>query len=206
MDSQTLTVAIMIVFSEVGDKTFFITALMAMRHSKTSAILGALSANTLMSVCSAMIGSWASLVQKDYTHYLSVILLIIFGSRMIAEGYAMEKSQAKTVIKEAENETADAKKSWVKLAGDSPLMQTFVLTFLGEWGDRSQISTIALAANEGVAKVAAGAILGHAVCIFVAAYGGCMVADRMSLRSVTLLGGCVFLVLACSNVIMGPVI
>jgi putative Ca2+/H+ antiporter (TMEM165/GDT1 family) len=25
-------------------------------------------------------------------------------------------------------------------------VQTFVLTFLGEWGDRSQISTIALAA------------------------------------------------------------
>ncbi|KAL3234017.1 hypothetical protein MRX96_022770 [Rhipicephalus microplus] len=164
MDSQTLAIATMIIFSEMGDKTFFITALMAMKHSKASAIAGALSANALMSVFSVM--------QKDYTHYLSVILLVIFGSRMIAEGYAMEKTQTKVVIQEAENE----------------------------------ISTIALAANESVTKVAAGAILGHAVCIVVAAYGGCLIANRMSLRSVTLLGGCVFLLLACSNVIMGPTI
>ncbi|KAH7969239.1 hypothetical protein HPB52_016278 [Rhipicephalus sanguineus] len=173
----------MIIFSEMGDKTFFITALMAMKHSKTSAIAGALSANALMSVCSAMIGSIASVMQKDYTHYLSVILLVIFGSRMIAEGYAMEKSQTKAVIQEAENETSEANSSWTKVAGNSALVQTFLLTFLGEWGDRSQISTIALAANESVTKVAAGAILGHAVCILVAAYGGCLIANRMSLRS-----------------------
>ncbi|KAK8763291.1 putative divalent cation/proton antiporter TMEM165 [Amblyomma americanum] len=206
MDSKILTIAVMILFSEMGDKTFFITALMAMKHSKTSAIAGALSANALMSVFSAAIGSFASLVQKDYTHYLSVVLLVIFGSRMIAEGYAMEKTQTKEAIKEAENETSGETKGWAKLAGNSALVQTFLLTFLGEWGDRSQLSTIALAANEGVSKVAVGAILGHAVCILVAAYGGCLVAHRMSLRSVTLLGGCVFLLLACSNVIMGPTI
>lgn len=41
--------------------------------------------------------------------------------------------------------------------------QVFTLTFLAEWGDRSQISTIVLAAQRNPYAVALGGILGHAV-------------------------------------------
>uniref|UniRef100_V5GHE5 GDT1 family protein n=1 Tax=Ixodes ricinus TaxID=34613 RepID=V5GHE5_IXORI len=58
---------------------------MAMQHAKSSVIVGAFSANVVMTVLSAMVGSMASVLQKSHTHYLSVFLLLLFGARMIAE-------------------------------------------------------------------------------------------------------------------------
>ncbi|CAN8005886.1 unnamed protein product [Ixodes hexagonus] len=180
MDSQAFSSGIMIVFSELGDKTFFIAVLMAMQHAKSSVIVGAFSANILMTGLSATLGSIASVMQKSHTHYLSVVLLLLFGARMIAEGHLL------------------------KLAGKSGMAQTFFLIFVGEWGDRSQITTIAMAANEGIARVLLGGILGHGLCVCVAVYGGQLVARKLSIRSVTFLGGLVFLSFALSNVLMGP--
>ena len=61
-------------------------------------------------------------------------------------------------------------------------VQTFVMTFLGEWGDRSQIATIAMAAGQDYWWVTAGAICGHAVCTGVAVIGGRAIAGKVSLR------------------------
>lgn len=61
-------------------------------------------------------------------------------------------------------------------------VQTFVMTFLGEWGDRSQIATIAMAAGADYWWVTGGAVSGHAVCTGVAVIGGRAIAGRVSLR------------------------
>ncbi len=44
------------------------------------------------------------------------------------------------------------------------LTQAFIMTFLAEWGDRSQIATIALAASYNLLMVNIGALLGHFLC------------------------------------------
>lgn len=51
-------------------------------------------------------------------------------------------------------------------------VQSFVLTFLGEWGDRSQIATIALGAADNVYLVTLGTILGHTCCTLLSWEGG----------------------------------
>jgi len=56
------------------------------------------------------------------------------------------------------------------------------MTFLGEWGDRSQIATIAMAAGQDYWWVTGGAISGHAVCTAAAVIGGRAVAGRVSMR------------------------
>ena len=61
-------------------------------------------------------------------------------------------------------------------------VQTFVMTFLGEWGDRSQIATIAMAAGQDYWWVTGGAISGHAVCTGIAVLGGKAIAGRVSMR------------------------
>lgn len=68
------------------------------------------------------------------------------------------------------------------------------MTFLGEWGDRSQIATIAMAAGQDYWWVTLGAIFGHAICTFIAVVGGRMLATRISVRTVTLGGAVLFLV------------
>ena len=61
-------------------------------------------------------------------------------------------------------------------------VQTFVMTFLGEWGDRSQIATIAMAAGDDYWWVTLGALVGHSICTGVAVIGGRAIAGRVSLK------------------------
>lgn len=61
-------------------------------------------------------------------------------------------------------------------------VQTFVMTFLGEWGDRSQIATIAMAAGQDYWYITGGAIIGHGVCTAAAVLGGRAIAGKVSMR------------------------
>ncbi|KAJ8922475.1 hypothetical protein NQ315_007503, partial [Exocentrus adspersus] len=66
------------------------------------------------------------------------------------------------------------------------ILQAFTLTFLAEWGDRSQLTTIILGGavlNTDVYGVILGGILGHSVCTGVAVLGGRMIAQRISVRT-----------------------
>lgn len=82
--------------------------------------------------------------------------------------------------------------------------QTFTLTFLAEWGDRSQISTIALAAAKNPYGVTLGGIIGHAFCTGGAVLGGRMLATKISPRSVNTAGGILFLLFAVHGLWAGP--
>merc|ERR1712194_405981 len=84
------------------------------------------------------------------------------------------------------------------------LWQAFMLTFVAEWGDRSQIATIALAAAQDPFGVTIGAILGHAVCTGGAVLGGKMLASHITERTVALSGGVLFLVFAFASWYAGP--
>ena len=61
-------------------------------------------------------------------------------------------------------------------------VQTFVMTFLGEWGDRSQIATIAMAAGSDYWWVTGGAVVGHGCCTAIAVIGGRAIAGKVSMR------------------------
>lgn len=78
------------------------------------------------------------------------------------------------------------------------------MTFLAEWGDRSQLATIVLAAREEIKGVIIGGVLGHALCTGLAVLGGRMIAQRISVRTVTLIGGVVFLLFALTALFMDP--
>ncbi|KAK4685304.1 Ca2+/H+ antiporter, TMEM165/GDT1 family, partial [Tremellales sp. Uapishka_1] len=72
--------------------------------------------------------------------------------------------------------------------------QAFVLTFLGEWGDRSQIATIALGGAHSIPVIAFGTILGHGLCTLGAVMGGRYISTKISIKHISLIGACAFLV------------
>lgn len=78
------------------------------------------------------------------------------------------------------------------------------MTFLAEWGDRSQLATIVLAARENVSAVVIAGLIGHGICTGLAVLGGRMIAQRISVRTVTLIGGVVFLLFAVTALFMDP--
>ena len=67
------------------------------------------------------------------------------------------------------------------LISDSMILtQAFIMTFLAEWGDRSQIATIALAASYNLFMVNVGALLGHFICTAAAVQLGEYISKRVS--------------------------
>ncbi|GBP34234.1 Transmembrane protein 165 [Eumeta japonica] len=63
------------------------------------------------------------------------------------------------------------------------LLQAATMTFLAEWGDRSQLATVVLATREDAFGVVMGGSLGHALCTGLAVVGGRMIAQKISVRT-----------------------
>jgi putative Ca2+/H+ antiporter (TMEM165/GDT1 family) len=74
------------------------------------------------------------------------------------------------------------------------VLQAFSITFFGEWGDKSQIATIGLAADENPFGVVIGGIVGQALCTTAAVIGGKSLASQISERVAALSGGVLFIV------------
>ena len=222
----------MIVVTELGDKTFFIAAVMAMRHPRLVVYSGAMAALAGMTVLSAAIGfALPHLIPRQYTHYASVAMFAFFGVKLLSEAYEMYKNKG-AGKKNEELEEVEAELGGGKHAGTDdvetgkadasgsgsgggggalaqPLrmaifLQAFSLTFFAEWGDRSQIATIALAAVHDPVGVSVGGILGHACCTGLAVVGGRLLATKISERQVALAGGVLFLVFAAHSLYVGP--
>jgi Ca2+/H+ antiporter, TMEM165/GDT1 family len=201
----------MILISEIGDKTFFIAAIMAMRHSRATVFAGAIGALGVMTALSAALG-WAApaLISKTYTHYLAVALFFFFGLRSLYESLlAWEGGGMQEELEETEKELGAKGKGKTKTKTkfrkflSSAVVETFVMTFLAEWGDRSQIATIGLAASEDPFGVTLGGVLGHAVCTGAAVLGGKHMATLVSERAVAITGGALFVLFGTHALVTG---
>jgi putative Ca2+/H+ antiporter (TMEM165/GDT1 family) len=185
---------LLITVSELGDKTFFIAMLLAMRHSRRLVFVGAIAALAAMTVLSVLMGQVVALLPKTPLHIAEIVLFVGFGLKLLYDASQMSSRAVCEEVKEAEEtiEQADA------LAGKQGMrrgivLQAFALTFMGEWGDRTQFATIALAAAHNPWGVTAGAILGHAICAAIAVMSGRLLAAHLSEKLITGLGGLLFI-------------
>lgn len=233
----------MIIFSEIGDKTFLVAALMAMRHPRLLVFSAAFSALIVMTVLSAVLGhAVPTLIPERFTHLAAAALFLVFGFKLLREGLAMSPDEGvgeemREVEQELEEKEHLARNKGRRKASISPYalesgrgarrsrsssrlpaparspssspdrvassgvsgtlgglnnlfslllspawVQTFVMTFLGEWGDRSQIATVAMAAGSDYWWVTGGAIFGHGLCTAGAVIGGRAIAGKVSMR------------------------
>jgi Ca2+/H+ antiporter, TMEM165/GDT1 family len=83
------------------------------------------------------------------------------------------------------------------------VIESFVLTFVAEWGDRTQIATITLAAAKNPIGVTIGGIVGHTICSLIAVWGGKMIAGRISEKTITIVGGLLFILFAVLTISLG---
>jgi putative Ca2+/H+ antiporter (TMEM165/GDT1 family) len=196
---------LLITFSELGDKTFFIAVILAMHHSRRLVFTGVVGALAAMTILSVLMGQVASLMPKIYIYYAEIALFLGFGIKLLYDASRMTNNTCNTeVVEEAESAVKQADKQLPKQKNNlAILVEAFILTFMAEWGDRTQIATIALAAGNNPVGVTAGAIFGHAVCAAIAVIGGKMLAGRISERKLTLIGGILFLVFALSAAVQG---
>lgn len=187
---------LLIAISELGDKTFFIAAILAMRHSRRLVFAGVITALAAMTVISVLVGQVAALLPKQYILYAEIALFIGFGLKLLSQASRMPANTCDAeVVKEAKEVVEKAEFQLPQKQTPMAIWtEAFVLTFLAEWGDRTQIATVALATAYDPVGVISGAILGHAICAAIAVIGGRMLAGRISERTLTFAGGFLFLI------------
>ncbi|KAK8736976.1 hypothetical protein OTU49_004750 [Cherax quadricarinatus] len=238
----------MIVVTELGDKTFFIAAIMAMNHPRVTVFAGAMFALAFMHILSSLFGYVITWIPRTYTFYASTALFAIFGLKMLRDGWKMKPDEGQEELEEVQSDLRRREENFKReTARDSEItfqrdldesltgsrrsvrsveegvagtrqgrrrqllfvisrvfFQAFTMTFLAEWGDRSQIATVVMAAREDVYGVITGGLLGHFLCTGLAVVGGRMIASKISVRTVTIIGGIIFLIFAVSSLIIGP--
>ncbi|MEO0408055.1 MAG: TMEM165/GDT1 family protein [Cyanobacteria bacterium P01_A01_bin.135] len=188
---------LLITVSELGDKTFFIAAILAMRHQRRWVFMGALGALATMTLLSVLVGQVATLLPPEVVKWVEIGLFAVFGVKLLYQAQQMTVGTGHaTEEKDAAEAVAQAEANPPKETPIAIVAEAFGLTFVAEWGDRTQIATIALAAVHPPGGVVAGAVLGHAVCAAIAVNCGRWLCGRISERTLTALGGGMFLLFA----------
>lgn len=204
---------LLIFFSEIGDKTFFIAALLATRKSNLAVFSGTFGALAAMTVISVTLGRAFHYLddlipnfgssQLPLDDLAAVVLLVYFGVSTLVDAASMEGSKA-------EEEKQDAELAIAGISGNgnfgfqaaaSTVAATFALVFVAEWGDKSFFSTIALAAASSPAGVVTGAIAGHGVATVLAVVGGSFLSEYVSEKLIAYVGGTLFLVFAATTLV-----
>ncbi|XP_054153359.1 transmembrane protein 165-like isoform X2 [Oppia nitens] len=205
---------VMILCTELGDKTFFITAIMAMNNTKWTVFMGSMTANITMNAISVLIGLMTQVIPKHLIKNFSIVLFAFFGCKMIYESYYTDSNQSQEELEEAENELKKLESKQEKSNYKSIIstllpfvsfvfIETFCLIFFAEWGDKSQVGTIVLAAREDPIGVMLGSICGYSMCTMIAVLGGSILAQIISAKTVTLIGGISFISFALMALVIG---
>src|SRR5690349_8718459 len=96
-----------ILVSEIGDKTFFIAAIMAMRNPRWTVFSAAISALIIMTLLSVFLGMATTVIPRTFTHYASIVLFVIFGLKMLKEGYFMTEEESREEYEEVQKSLSE---------------------------------------------------------------------------------------------------
>jgi len=196
--------------SEIGDKTFFMAGLLAMKTSKLISFVGSMGALFVMTLISVLIGQSFHAVPAGFGEGIlgglplddvaAVLAFAFFGVKTLQDALTMEEGESvmdeELAEAEEEVEASDTTKQNTIIAR---ILSIFGLVFAAEFGDRSFLSTIALSAAQNPVSVAAGAIAAHAVATGIAVSGGAVLAKYLSEKVIGIIGGTLFIVFAVTT-------
>ncbi|NET09691.1 MAG: TMEM165/GDT1 family protein [Merismopedia sp. SIO2A8] len=186
---------LLITLSELGDKTFFIGAILATRHSRRWVFVGVTTALFVMTVLSVSLGQVASIIPPHYVKWTAIALFLGFGGKLIYDAICMDggcgMGDEQTAALAAIQDQAPVKAGIH--SGRTIVLKAFTLTFVAEWGDRTQFATVTLSTAHHPLGVTLGATLGHAICAAIAILCGTFIAGKISERWLTAVGGSLFI-------------
>ncbi|KAI5648949.1 hypothetical protein M9H77_34954 [Catharanthus roseus] len=175
-------------FYLIEDETSIIAPLMAMRHPKSIILSGALSALFVLSIGLGRIVP--NLISRKHTNSRATVLYAFFGVRLLYIAWRSEpillyvgdsKANSRTCHSSSQKLESGQGKTVLRRFFSrfcTPIfLESFILTFLAEWGDCSQIAAIPLATHKNAVGVALRAT---AICTSLAVVGGSMLASKTS--------------------------
>lgn len=176
-----------VTLAEMGDKTQLLALLLAARFRKPVPILLAiLFATTINHGLSAVLGQWLTTVLNPE------VLLWILALGFIGMAIWM-------LIPDELGDESDNIRKWQKLG---VFGATFILFFLAEIGDKTQIATVALAARyDSILWVTIGTTLGMMMANAPAVFIGNKLAERLPIALIHKIGAAIFLMVGITTLL-----
>ncbi|MCP9781832.1 TMEM165/GDT1 family protein [Cyanobium sp. WKJ7-Wakatipu] len=189
-----------ITLAELGDKTFFMALILAVRHRARWVFIGSFAALTAVTLISLALGyGLRELLPQSLVPWLAAVLFLSFGIKLLIDAQGMaanaateEKEEAEQAINTAESSKASQITAW------AVIWEAFVLVFIAELGDRTQFTTIFMATAPAqvfsFGGLLAGTLLGHALVTWLAVGAGKWIGQWVNERLLYRLSGGLFLV------------
>ena len=162
--------------AELGDKTQLSVLLLSSKTEKHLHLLfGVILAFLIVDGIAIMAGSWIiTIVPIKFVKMASGAIFIIFGLLMLMSRGDDDKN--KTLYKNA-------------------FLSGFVLIFLTEWGDKTQISAALFATKFNVILVLCGTMIALTILSVMAVYFGKFISERINKKLLTRITGSIFIIM-----------
>ncbi|MFO1424914.1 MAG: TMEM165/GDT1 family protein [Candidatus Competibacteraceae bacterium] len=168
----------LVALAELGDKTQLVCMTLAARHPPMPVLGGAVLAFALLNLLAVLFGaSIAAWLPEWLTATVVAVLFAAFGVKALLD------AGAETVKVEEKS-------------GRGVLLSTFVLIFLAELGDKTQLAVAGLASTQAALPVWIGGTLGLAAVSALGVLAGRTVLQRLPLPLLHRISGVLFLLLA----------
>lgn len=176
-----------VALAEMGDKTQLLALLLAARFRKPIPILLAILLATLLNHgISAVLGQWITTILSPD------VLLWIVSLGFIAMALWM-------LVPDQLDDETDSINKWQKYG---VFGATFVLFFLAEIGDKTQVATIALAARfDSIFWVMVGTTVGMMIANAPAVFIGDKLADKLPISLIHKIGASIFLLIGVATLV-----
>ena len=170
---------LLIALAEIGDKSQLVCMTLAARHRPTPVILGAISAFAILNLLAVLFGAAVAAWLPEWLVILAVAIL--FGAFGISSLRYQE---------EEEDEAIEEK------PGHNVFVTTFLLIFLAEFGDKTQIAVAGLSSTVAASAVWSGATLALAGTSILGVIAGRKLMQKLPLLWIHRISGGFFLLLA----------
>ena len=188
-----------ITLAELGDKTFFMALILAVRHRARWVFIGSFAALTAVTLISLALGyGLRELLPQSLVPWLAAVLFLSFGIKLLIDAQGMAANAATEEKEEAEQAINTAERSKAFNTAWAVIWEAFALVFIAELGDRTQFTTIFMATAPAqvfsFGGLLAGTLLGHALVTWLAVGAGKWIGQWVNERLLYRLSGGLFLV------------
>ena len=186
----------------IGDKSFLTTLVLAARHKARWVFTGSVMALTIGAGLWIIAGVWMkSIVSIDTIKIISGVAFLLFGINALAEARRIDSRPH--IASEVENSTNTLQSSKLSIPAKMVIRDSFTTTFLAEFGDRTQLALLALAAGPNISaeSIFSGAVAANILLAIMAVSSGKCLKNRLCQRQLSYISGALFIVLGINILI-----
>ena len=205
---------LVIFLSEIADRTFILVLIYSLKMHWLPLIITSMLAMAFMNLLAIVAGyTVILLIPRSLIDWIGFACFLAFGIFSVYEGITME---SKTIHEEYQEEMTEQGKNY-QLANDEEnnnneakneksmwalCAELFGFLCLSELGDKSEISTVTIAAVYNLYAVLIGTMVAYFACILIATFLGLVIGKFLTEKRMTIIGGILFICFAIQILII----